>query len=98
MERRRDPRLDLRYTLSLKLPVTRQVLSRLATEDISASGLRLRADLPHGLHAGDQLEVQLYAPVPGRDGEDHLVMATDAVVVRAGQRHAALRFHAPLAY
>ena len=99
MERRGDYRHGLRYSLSLRCSRTRRVLQDLATEDISASGLRLRADHSHGLSAGDRLEVQLFARVAtGRKGEDLLVMATDAIVVRADGRHAALRFEAPLTY
>ena len=98
MDRRIDFRHGLRYTLSLKCARTKQVMHGLATEDVSASGLRLRADEPHGLEAGDRLEVQLFARVKGQDGDDLLVMAANAVVVRAEDRHAAVRFNAPLAY
>ncbi|MHC4548149.1 MAG: PilZ domain-containing protein [Planctomycetota bacterium] len=98
MERRRDFRHGFRYMLSLKCRRTQRVMHDLVTKDVSASGLSLRADLPHGLEAGDRLEVQLFARVPTDDGTDTLVMATDAVVVRTGHRTAALRFEAPLLY
>ena len=98
MDRRNDYRHGLRYSLSLKCPRTNRVISEIATENISASGLRMRADTPLGFSAGDRLEVQLYARVKGQSGNDLLVMATDAVVVRTDGRNTALRFEAPLSY
>jgi hypothetical protein len=99
MERRRDYRHPLRYSLSLKCRETHRVLDMAATCDVSASGLRFEADEPHGLSAGDRLEVRLRADVSELTqlGEV-LELATDAVVVRAEQTSAALRFDAPLAY
>ena len=99
MERRRDYRHPLRYSISLKCRETDRVLDMAATCDVSASGLRFEADEPHGLKEGDHLEVRLRADV----GEltqlgEVLELATDAVVVRAEQTSAALRFDAPLAY
>lgn len=70
----------------------------LVTEDVSASGLRLTADSPHGLKPGDRIEIQLFARVPGNGESETLVMATDATVVRTDKRMAALRFEAPLVY
>lgn len=70
----------------------------LATTDVSASGLHFRSDVPHDLETGDRLEVQLFARVRGRKGEDTLILATDAIVVRVGDQTAALRFEAPLMY
>jgi hypothetical protein len=99
MERRRDYRHGLEYALSLKCPRTRRVLDHLTTEDVSASGLRFRSAGPHGLVVGDHLEVQLVAHLPDRPADGaRLVMATRAVVVRAGEQYGALRFEAPLAY
>jgi hypothetical protein len=98
MERRRDYRHGFRYLLSLKCRRTHRVRNDFITEDVSASGLRLSADGPHGLEPGDRMEVQLFARVPGNGDSETLVMATDATVVRAGKRMAALRFEAPLAY
>ena len=88
MERRRDYRHPLRYSLSLKCRETHRVLDMAATCDVSASGLRFEAD-----------EVRLRADVSELTqlGEV-LELATDAVVVRAEQTSAALRFDAPLAY
>ena len=98
MERRRDYRHGFRYMLSLKCRRSQRVRNDLITEDVSASGLRLTSDRPHGLRPGDRLEVQLFARVPGNGDAETLVMATDATVVRAEKRMAALRFEAPLAY
>jgi hypothetical protein len=98
MERRRDYRHGFRYLLSLKCRRTSRVRNDLITEDVSASGLRLVADRPHGLRPGDQLEIQLFARVPGHGESETLVMATHATVVRAEKRMAALRFEAPLVY
>ena len=99
MERRRDYRHPLRYSLSLKCRATERVLDMAATCDVSASGLRFEADEPHGLKEGDRLEVRLRADVgeltqPG----EILELATDAVVVRADGNAAALHFDAPLTY
>ncbi len=98
MERRRDYRHELRYAVSLQEGRTRRVIDHLETDSVSASGLRFRAGAPHGLKAGDHVEVQLVARVPGRDPGDLLVMATRAVVVRATAAGGALRFEAPLAF
>jgi len=98
MERRRDPRHGFQYVLTLRCPRTRRLWADLVTRDVSASGIRVRADAPHGLRAGDLLEVQLVGAVPAGDGGETLVMAADATVVRAGKRSAALRFETPLAY
>jgi len=98
MERRRDFRHGIRYRLSVKCLQTRRVVSDLATADVSASGLSLTADAPHGLREGDRLEVRLFARIRGALNDDTLVMATDAVVIRSAETTAALRFEAPLAY
>ena len=98
MERRRDYRHAFRYRLSLRCARTKRVISDISTEDVSASGLSLHAHTPHGLVVGDKCEIQLFARVLGRNNEDTLVMATDAVVVRSDDTTAALRFEAPLAY
>jgi hypothetical protein len=98
MERRRDYRHGFRYLLSLKCRKSLRVRNDLITEDVSASGLRLTSDSPHGLRPGDKMEIQLFARVPGNGQAETLVMATDATVVRAEKRMAALRFEAPLAY
>jgi hypothetical protein len=98
MERRRDYRHGFRYLLSVKCRRTLRVRNDLMTEDVSASGLRLAADTPHGLRPGDRIEVQLFARVPGNGDAETLVMATDATVVRTGKHMAALRFEAPLMY
>jgi len=98
MERRRDYRHGFRYLLSLKCRKSLRVRNDLITEDVSASGLRLTSDSPHGLRPGDKMEIQLFASVPGNGDAETLVMATDATVVRAEKRMAALRFEAPLAY
>jgi hypothetical protein len=98
MERRKDYRHSVRYRLSLKCRRSLRVIADIMTEEVSASGLRLRADLPHGLKVGDRCEVQLFARVLGTNNDDTLIMATDAVVVRSGDVTAVLRFEAPLAY
>jgi len=98
MERRRDYRHGFRYLLSVKCRKSLRVRNDLITEDVSASGLRLTSDSPHGLRPGDKMEIQLFARVPGNGDAETLVMATDATVVRAEKRMAALRFEAPLAY
>ena len=98
MERRRDYRHGFRYLLSVKCRKSLRVRNDLITEDVSASGLRLTSDSPHGLRPGDNMEIQLFARVPGNGDAETLVMATDATVVRAEKRMAALRFEAPLAY
>lgn len=98
MERRRDYRHGFRYLLSAKCRRTSRVRNDLITEDVSASGLRLTADSPHGLKPGDRIEIQLFARVPGNGESETLVMATDATVVRIDKRMAALRFEAPLIY
>ena len=98
MERRRDYRHGFRYLLSLKCRKSLRVRNDLITEDVSASGLRLTSDSPHGLRPGDKMEIQLFARVPGNGDAETLVMATDATVIRAEKRMAALRFEAPLAY
>jgi hypothetical protein len=98
MERRKDYRHLFRYRLSLRCARTKRVIADVATDDVSASGLSLRANHPHGLEVGDKCEVQLFARVVGQNSEDTLVMATDAVVVRSDPVTAALRFEAPLTY
>jgi len=98
MERRKDHRHGLRYTVSLKCIETGRHLGHVATRDVSASGLRLLADEPHGLHIGERVEVQLFARVQSRQGDDLLVMGTDGIVVRARRREAAVRFDRPLTY
>jgi len=98
MERRRDYRHAFRYRLSLRCAGTHRVIADVTTDDVSASGLSLKAHAPHGLAVGDKCEVQLFARVLGQKSEDTLVMATDAVVVRSDANSAALRFEAPLAY
>jgi len=78
---------------------TRRVWDGLETQEVSASGLSFLAMRPHGLHPGDRLEVRLHAPV-GRplSWTETLVLATDAVVERAGECDAAMRFERPLAW
>lgn len=98
MERRRDYRHTFRYRLSVKCTRTQRVIADIATEDVSASGLSLKAHAPHGLQVGDRCEVQLFARVLGPSSEDTLVMATDAIVIRSDETSAALHFEAPLAY
>ena len=98
MERRRDYRHALQCALSLKCPQTRRVLADLYTKEVSASGLSFDSAAPHRLSEGQRVEVQLVTPVGGETREDSLVMATLGVVVRAGERCAALRFENPLAY
>lgn len=99
MERRRDYRHPLRYSLSLKCRESHRVLDLAATCDVSASGLCFETDSPHGLEPGDRIEVRLRADVSEMSqlGEV-LELATDAVVVRAEPTSAALQFEAPLAY
>ena len=82
------------------MPACRAAARREWNELLGAiAGLRFEADEPHGLSAGDRLEVRLRADVSELTqlGEV-LELATDAVVVRAEQTSAALRFDAPLAY
>ena len=67
MERRRDYRHGFRYLLSLKCRKSLRVRNDLITEDVSASGLRLTSDSPHGLRPGDKMEIQLFARVPDLD-------------------------------
>jgi hypothetical protein len=98
MERRRDYRHTFRYRMSLRCRRTRRVIPDVVTEDVSASGLRMRADAPHGLQVGDRCEIQLFARVMGNNSEDTLVMATDATVIRSDDISASLRFEAPLVY
>jgi len=98
MERRKDHRQGLRYTVSLKCLKTGRHLGPIATRDVSASGARLLAEHPHGLQVGDRVEVQLFARVQSRQGDDLLVMGTDGVVVRTRRNEAAVRFERPLAY
>ena len=98
MERRRDYRHPLRCALSLKCPQTRRVIDDLHTSDVSASGLSFEATVPHGLLAGERLEIQLVAPGEGQARADAMVMATHGVVVRSSLFAAALEFEAPLAY
>jgi len=99
MERRRDARHALRCLFSLHCRRTRRVWDGLETRDVSASGLRFSGNRPHGLRAGDRIEVRLHAPV-GRPlaWTEVLVLATDARVLRAGECDAALRFERPLAW
>lgn len=98
MERRKDYRHLFRYRLSLRCARTKRVIADVSTDDVSASGLLLSAQSPHGLVVGDKCEVQLFARVLGPNSDDTLVMATDAVVVRSDPVTAALRFEAPLTY
>lgn len=98
MERRKDHRHNLSYTVSIKCPRTQRVLDGLATERVSASGLSFRSTVPHGLNEGDLVELQLIADVSGKTRDDVLVMATQATVVRVNRMGGALEFAAPLAY
>jgi len=98
MERRRDHRHDQNYGCSLRCLRTRRVIDDVLTADVSASGVRVSSDGPHGLAQGDRVEVQLFVTVPAQDGPQLLVMGTDGDVVRAGHRKAAIQFRAPLAY
>ena len=98
MERRRDHRHDKNYGCSLRCLRTRRVIDDVLTADVSASGVRVRADSPHGLERGDRVEVQLFVTVPAQDGPQLLVMGADGEVVRAGHTKAAIEFRAPLAY
>ena len=98
MERRKDYRHALRYNVSMKCPRTKRVLDDVATEDVSASGMRFRAGVPHGLKVGDIIEVQLVAQVAGRAADDTLTMATRGTIVWLRDREGAIRFDAPLAY
>ncbi len=98
MERRRDYRHRFGYPLRVTRTPGSEIIEDSRTVDVSASGLRLQADRPHGLRRGQQVIVELFAPLssPGTKGSLHL--ATDAIVVRVKDRSAALRFHAPFAY
>ena len=98
MERRKDYRHGFRYMVSLKCRRTQRLVHDINTEDVSASGLSFIADDPHGFHPGDRLEVQLFARIPNARGGDLMVMASDAVVVRAEGKTAALQFDGPLVY
>ena len=68
------------------------------TEDVSASGLSFVAERPHWMTIGDRVEVRLHARVEGIDSIETLVLATDAIVTRAEETRAALRFEAPFAF
>lgn len=68
------------------------------SRDVSASGLRFRTPAPLGLARGQRVEIRIVAPVKNRSAEDTLIMATDAVVVRADGEDTAVRFERPLAY
>ncbi len=98
MERRKDHRHSLSYTVSIKCPRTQRVLDGLETERISASGLSFRSTVPHGLNEGDLVELQLIADVSGQMRDDVLVMATQATVVRVNRMRGAVEFEAPLAF
>ena len=98
MERRKDHRHSLSYTVSIKCPRTQHVLDGLETEKISASGLSFRSRVPHGLNKGDLVELQLIADLAGKTRDDLLVLATQATVVRVNRMGGALQFEAPLAY
>ena len=97
MERRKDYRHDLSYTVSIKCPRSKRVLDGLETEKVSASGLSFVSPVPHLLSEGDRVEIQLIAAVGGRMSDDLLVMATQATVVRVNDMHCAVEFEAPLA-
>ena len=100
MERRRDYRHVLAYTVSLKCPHSRRVIDRAWTEDVSASGVRIRTEIPHEFQLGDQLELRLFAPISGAVASfgDVLTLATDAVVTRCDVTTASMSFKAPFAY
>ena len=98
MERRRDPRHVLRYGLTLKCLRSSRIYHETATEDISASGARIRVSEIHDLDQGDRVEIQLYATVKNADGRDVLPMATRAIVTRTEEARTAVWFEAPLAY
>lgn len=98
MERRRDFRHRLRYSLSLKCVQSRRVLGGLYTEDVSASGLSFRCDEPHGLRLGERVEVQLVARVVGAVREDHLILGARGSLSRAEGCDGAVRFDSPLAF
>ena len=98
MERRKDHRHSLSYTVSIKCPRTKRVLDGLETDRVSASGLSFRSTVPHGLNEGDVVELQLIADVRGQTRDDLLVLATQATVVRVVEMHGAVEFKAPLAF
>lgn len=98
MERRRDYRHCARYRVSVQCKRTNRVLSDLACENVSASGLRIVSDAPHGFAVGDRTEIQIVAEYPSHEGGDTLVMATTATIVRADRISASFAFAAPLAY
>ena len=100
MERRRDYRHVLAYTVSLKCPHTRRIIDRAWTEDVSASGVRIRTEQPHELQRGDRLELRLFAPISGLVASfgDMITLATDAVVTRCDVTTASMLFQAPLVY
>ena len=98
MERRKDHRLALMYSVSIKCPRTQRTLAGLATERVSASGLSFVATEPHGFCEGDLVELQIVANVEGQEHDDLLVMATQGTVVRKDELRGAVKFAAPLAY
>ena len=98
MERRRDYRHRVRYRVSVQCKRTNRVLTGLACENVSASGVRVVSDAPHGFSVGDRTEVQIVAEYPSHEGGDALVMATQATIVRASRVTASFAFAAPLAY
>lgn len=98
MERRKDYRHDLTYSVSIKCPRTQRTLDGLETERVSASGLSFVAAEPHGFCEGDLVELQIVANVKGHTTDDVLVMATLGTLVRKDELRGAVKFSAPLAY
>jgi hypothetical protein len=96
MERRRDCRHRLTYPVSIK--AGGRIHAGIESRDVSASGLRFLALSSLPLERGDRIEIRIVAPVKSPGAEDALIMATDAVVVRADGLDAAVRFERPLAY
>ena len=98
MERRKDYRHDLTYSVSIKCPRTQRTLDGVATDRVSASGLSFVASEPHGFREGDLVELQIVANVEGQTSDDLLVMATQATIIRKDALRGAVKFEAPLAY
>ena len=98
MERRKDYRHDLTYSVSIKCPRTQRTAAGLETERVSASGLSFVAAEPHGFCEGDLVELRIVANVDGQVSDDLLVMATQGTVVRKDELRGAVKFAAPLTY
>ena len=98
MERRKDYRHALSFTVSFKCPKSRRFYDDVSTDDVSASGMKFTSGLSHDLGVGDKLEIQLLARVPGQAADDTLIMATRGTVIWVRDRHGAIHFDAPLIY